>query len=644
MDQNAKILIVDDDTVVAASVKAVLSRKEYDITVTNDALEAVEFLHQRRFDLAILDVMMPVMNGFQIMESVTDLDLDTIFIIMTGDISMDSAIKAIRKGASDYIRKPFDAEEMMIRVENAIRHKRSKDEKRLIQSEKNQLELQLRQSQKMEAIGTLAGGMAHDFNNTLGIIIGNTELALRITPKESQARQFLNNIITASSRAEEMVSRLLSFSRITDAEKKPIDLISSIDESLRLMRSSLPSNIEIKRNFTASQIAVMGDQTQLNQVMVNLCTNSAHAINGEGGVIEIGINTKVFDSDVCADLGELPQGRYVEITISDTGHGIPEEIIKRVFDPYFTTKEPGKGTGMGLAVVHGIIKNHGGAIRVESAVGKGTVFTIRIPVIDAVLDCEPALDPEYIQGGKESILLVDDEFMIADTMKIMMEQLGYRVSAFTESSRAIEVFEDNPDAFDLVITDMTMPKMTGDMLAARIQELRENTPVIICTGFNNRVAPVNFKNRAIFEILTKPVRTTTLAKAIKKVLDARKKERRVDNRFTMKEDIFVISASKPEKKHSMIDISKSGMSFKYYSVKNQMVENGKYSIMTSDRRFVLDDIPCRTVSDIVLNHSRDLTDVSVRRRGIQFKELTESQHESLDYFLENYTRAAVNAC
>ncbi len=644
MDQNAKILIVDDDTVVAASVKAVLSRKEYDITVTNDALEAVEFLHQRRFDLAILDVMMPVMNGFQIMESVIDLDLDTIFIIMTGDISMDSAIKAIRKGASDYIRKPFDAEEMMIRVENAIRHKRSKDEKRLIQSEKNQLELQLRQSQKMEAIGTLAGGMAHDFNNTLGIIIGNTELALRITPKESQARQFLNNIITASSRAEEMVSRLLSFSRITDAEKKPIDLISSIDESLRLMRSSLPSNIEIKRNFTASQIAVMGDQTQLNQVMVNLCTNSAHAINGDGGVIEIGINTKVFDSDVCADLGELPQGRYVEITISDTGHGIPEEIIKRVFDPYFTTKEPGKGTGMGLAVVHGIIKNHGGAIRVESAVGKGTVFTIRIPVIDAVLDCEPALDPEYIQGGKESILLVDDEFMIADTMKIMMEQLGYRVSAFTESSRAIEVFEDNPDAFDLVITDMTMPKMTGDMLAARIQELRENTPVIICTGFNNRVAPVNFKNRAIFEILTKPVRTTTLAKAIKKVLDARKKERRVDNRFTMKEDIFVISASKPEKKHSMIDISRSGMSFKYYSVKNQMVENGKYSIMTSDRRFVLDDIPCRTVSDIVLNHSRDLTDVSVRRRGIQFKELTESQHESLDYFLENYTRAAVNAC
>lgn len=283
MDTNAKILIVDDDTVVAASVKAVLGRREYDITVTNDALEAVELLHQRKFDLAILDVMMPVMNGFQIMESVTDLDLDTIFIIMTGDITMDSAIKAIRKGASDYIRKPFDADEIMIRVENALRHKRSKDEKRLIQSEKNQLELQLRQSQKMEAIGTLAGGMAHDFNNTLGIIIGNTELALRTTPRDSQARQFLNNIITASARAEEMVSRLLSFSRVSDAVKKPVDLISSIEESLRLMRSSLPSNIEIKRDFAVSQVAVMGDQTQLNQVMVNLCTNASHAMNGAGG-------------------------------------------------------------------------------------------------------------------------------------------------------------------------------------------------------------------------------------------------------------------------------------------------------------------------------------------------------------------------
>ena len=643
MDPSVKILIVDDDTVVAASVKAVLARREYNITVTNDALEAIELLHQTEFDLAILDVMMPVMNGFQIMETVRDLDLDTIFIIMTGDTTMDSAIKAIREGASDYIRKPFDADELMIRVENAIRHKRSKDEKRVIQSEKKQLELQLRQSQKMEAIGTLAGGMAHDFNNTLGIIIGNTELAIRTTQKDSPTRQYLNNIITASCRAEEMVSRLLSFSRITDAEKKPIDLISSVNESLKLLRSSLPSDIEIRKNFPESKLVIMGDPTQINQVMVNLCTNAAHAMNGSGGVIELNITTKVIGIDPITSFSDLPQGPYAELTISDTGHGIPNDVIKRVFDPYFTTKEPGKGTGMGLSVVHGIVKSHGGIIKVDSRVGSGSVFTVYVPLIDAVVDDKPVLDNEYIPGGKENILLVDDEYMIADTMKIMMEQLGYKVEAFTESNRALEVFENDPGAFDLVITDMTMPKMTGDLLASKIQDIRKNTPVIICTGFNNKVDPEDLKEKGVCEILTKPVRTTTLAKAINNVLSTSNKDRRREERFKAKEDIFVVSSSRPEKKHTLLDISKSGMSFKYYSVKNQIVENSKYSIMTSDKRFVLEDIPCRTVSDIVLNNSRDLTDVSVRRRGIQFKDLTMDQSESLGYFLENYTRAAVNA-
>ncbi len=643
MEPSAKILIVDDDTVVATSVKAVLSRKDYEITVTDNALEAIEFLHQKEYDLAILDVMMPVMNGFQIMESVKDLDLDTLFIIITGDTTMDSAIKAIREGASDYIKKPFNTDELIIRVENAVRNKRSKDEKRVIQSEKKQLEHQLRQSQKMEAIGTLAGGMAHDFNNTLGIIIGNTELAMRSTPKDNTIRQYLNNIITASCRAEEMVSRLLSFSRYSDVEKKPIDLILSIDESLKLLRSSLPSDIEIKKNFPDSQLVIMGDQTQINQVMINLCTNSAHAMNGSGGVLEVSITTKVMGIDPITSFSDLPHGRYAELTISDTGHGIPNDIIKRVFDPYFTTKEPGKGTGMGLAVVHGIIKNHGGAIKVESMVGAGTRVTVYLPVIDAVLDNKPVMDVECIPGGKETILLVDDEYMIADTMKIMMEQLGYKVKAFTESSRALEVFENNPDLFDLVITDMTMPKMTGDLLAIKIQEIREKIPVIICTGFNNKVDPAAIKSKGICKILTKPVRTTTLAKTLKDILSIRKRDRRLQERFTTKEDIFVVSNSRPEKKHSLIDISRSGMSFKYYSVKNQIVENGKYSIMTSDKRFVLEDILCRTVSDAVLNHSRDLTDVTIRRRGIQFKDLTEKQHESLDYFLENFTRAAVNA-
>ena len=636
MSSNGKILIVDDDTVVAASVKAVLSRRDFDITVTDDVLKAVEYLHQREFDVAILDVMMPVMTGFQIMESVKDLKLDTMFIIMTGDTSMDSAINAIRKGASDYIRKPFDTDELIIRVENAIRHKQSKDEKRIIQSEKKQLELQLRQSQKMEAIGTLAGGMAHDFNNTLGIIIGNTELAIRTTPPNSPNRQYLNNIITASCRAEEMVSRLLSFSRITDAEKKPIDFISSVNESLELLRSSLPSDIEIKKNFPDSQVVVMGDQTQINQTIVNLCTNSAHAMDNSPGVIEVNIRTRVIGLNPLTSFNGLPQGCYAELSISDTGLGIPDEVMKRVFDPYFTTKDPGKGTGMGLAVVHGIVKNHGGSIKVESNIGSGTTFTIYMPVIDAVIDTKPVMNTESLPGGNERILLVDDEFMIADTMKIMMEQLGYRVRAFTDSSKALEAFADDPDSFDLVITDMTMPRMTGDRLAGKIHRLRDDIPVIICTGFNNKVDRSTLADKGVCEILTKPVRSNTLARTIKDVLQSASEERREEDRFTTKEDIFVVSSFRPEKKHSLIDISRSGMAFKYYSIKNQIVENGKFSIMTSDKRFVLEDILCKTVSDTVMNSSNDLMDISVRRRGIQFKDLTTNQYETLGFFLQNY--------
>ena len=235
----------------------------------------------------------------------------------------------------------------------------------------------------------------------------------------------------------------------------------------------------------------------------------------------------------------------------------------------------------------------------ESRVGDGTVFTIYFPIIDAVVDTKPAVDIECLPGGKESILLVDDEFMIADTMKIMMEQLGYKVKAFTESTRALEIFESNPEAFDLVITDMTMPKMTGDLLAARIQEIKENTPIIICTGFNSKVDSDRLKGRGIREVLTKPVRTTTLAKAIKDVFNGRTKDRRLEKRFTTNEDIFVVSSTRPEKKHSLLDISRSGMSFKYYSIKNQMVENGKYSIMTSDKRFVLENIQCKIIGSWV---------------------------------------------
>lgn len=642
MEQVANILIVDDDTIVAKSVEAVLKRMEYDITVLSDAIEAVDLLHKSLFDLAILDVMMPVMTGFQIMESVKDLELDTLFIIMTGDTSIESAIKAVRKGACDYIRKPFEPDELLIRVENALRQKKYRDEKKLIQSEKKQLEFQLRQSQKMEAIGTLAGGMAHDFNNTLGIIIGNTELAIKSLDFENPAGEYLNNILTASSRAEKMVSRLLSFSRVTDAEKKPVNFIANIDESLALLRSSLPSDIEIRRDFPEDPIAVMGDSTQINQVMINLCTNSSHAMSKSGGILSIGISSVEIGPESGHDLIDLPPGPYAELTVADTGCGIPEVILDRVFDPYFTTKEPGKGTGMGLAVVHGIIKNHGGSISVKSDPGNGTVFTIYLPETDAAIDIKPDVCQKSLPGGKEHILLVDDENMIVDTMKIMMEQLGYRVDAFTDSNGALEAFRKCPDTFDMVVTDMTMPKMTGDLLAVKIQEIKKGTPVIVCTGLNNKIGKDEAKRKGIMAILNKPVRTTKLAQAINDILHKNNEERRIEKRFEVKDKTFVISPSNPKKKYSMLDISKSGMSFKYLSVNDQVIENCRYNIITSDERFYMENIRCRTISDVLLNETSGFVDISMRRRGIQFENLTNRQSETLGYFLQNYTGAYIN--
>ena len=356
MSEKGQILIVDDDLMVAESLRAILVSKDYDnIRVTNSALEALECLSNSPVDCAILDVMMPEMSGFELMDSLDKENMDTLFIIMTGDNSIESAIEAVRKGASDYIRKPFEPDELLMRLENVLKQKRANDERKKIEDEKRQLESQLIQSQKMEAIGTLSGGIAHDFNNTLGIIIGNTELAFEAIEQGESVAKYLNNILTASTRAEEMVNRLLKFGRIADSKKKAIDLSSAITESITLLRSSLPTNIKILKNIPDEKFTILGDSTQINQIMINLFTNAAHAIHDADGEIYVKVEKTDLDKKAALSYGDLTPGSYVKLTIADTGDGIDPEIIDRVFDPYFTTKEIGKGTGMGLAVVHGIV-------------------------------------------------------------------------------------------------------------------------------------------------------------------------------------------------------------------------------------------------------------------------------------------------
>ena len=384
-------------------------------------------------------------------------------------------------------------------------------------TEQKKFESQLRQGQKMEAIGTLAGGIAHDFNNIIGIILGNAELAMDDVPEWNPAKMNLKEIRIASLRAKDVVRQLLSFARKTGLEKKPTNIGFIVDESLKLLRSSIPTSIEIRQNITKNVDTILADPTQINQVLINLCTNANHAMP-DGGILEVSLRHATFDDDTSSQYPDLTPGRYVNLTISDTGHGISKEDIDRIFDPYFTTKETGKGTGMGLAVVHGIVKDHKGIITVDSELGKGTTFSIFFPTIEKEAVVETQTD-EKLPTGNERILFVDDEELMVKLGRQRLERLGYQVEATTDPNDALELFRSQPNQFDLVITDLTMPKITGDKLVKEILNIRPDIPVILCTGFSEKIDEKKAKAIGAAEYVEKPLNQRDFAVIIRKVLD-----------------------------------------------------------------------------------------------------------------------------
>ena len=384
-------------------------------------------------------------------------------------------------------------------------------------TEQKKLEAQLQQAQKMQSIGTLAGGIAHDFNNILGIIFGNTELAIDDVPEWNPARLHLEEIRIASLRAKDVVRQLLSFARKTKLEKKPTNIIPIVNESLKLLRSSIPKSIEIYQNISKDVYTILADPTQINQVLINLCTNADHAMP-DGGTIEVNLRNVELDDGTKAQYPELIPGRYVNLTVSDTGHGISQKEIDRIFDPYFTTKEVGKGTGMGLAVVHGIVKGHNGLITVKSELEKGTTFSILFPAVDkdAVVDIETDEEPP---GGNERILFIDDEESLVEIGRIRLERLGYKVDTMTSPIEALNLFRIKPEQYDLIITDMAMPQMTGDKLIKEILTVRPDMPIILCTGFSEKIDEESAKKMGIRQYIEKPLDKQNLAVTIRQVLD-----------------------------------------------------------------------------------------------------------------------------
>jgi PAS domain S-box-containing protein len=387
------------------------------------------------------------------------------------------------------------------------------------EEERGRLLTQLQQAQKMEAIGTLAGGIAHDFNNILSAIIGYGDLIDMYADREdSNIRSSLAELLKACNRAKDLVQQILTFSRQTEQIKVPLDIAPVVKEVLKLLRSSLPTTIEIRHALKPDLYHVLADPTQIHQILMNLCANAGHAMQPQGGILKVQLSNVEIDAGFSERHPNISPGPHLKLTVSDTGHGLADNLMERIFDPYFTTKGKGEGTGLGLAVVHGIVKSHGGEITVKSETGEGTTFRVYLPVI------KRKAKPEHVNytpipEGDERILFVDDEKILVNIGKLMLERLGYKVTISTSSTEALNTFSFTPDEFDLVITDMTMPNMTGDRLARKLIEIRPDIPIILCTGFSELITRERAVDIGIRDFLMKPLSVKSLAKTVRKVLD-----------------------------------------------------------------------------------------------------------------------------
>ncbi len=392
---------------------------------------------------------------------------------------------------------------------SVILHRRQSEEDR------KQLESELRQAQKLEAIGTLAGGIAHDFNNILSSILGYSELLIEDAEKDTLFEQNLKQIYAAGVRAKDLVKQILTFSRQTESEWMPLNVKLLVKESVKLLRASLPTSIEIEQKLETDTL-VQGDPAQIHQIVMNLCTNAAQAMDNTG-VMTIRLQQTDLDAEFVASHWGMKPGKHVVLSVSDTGPGIDPAIIDKIFDPFYTTKSVNQGTGLGLSVVHGIVEGHHGMIHAESQLGEGSKFIVYLPAAEDAMDQPEPIENE-LPKGSERILFVDDESSIAQMVKQQLEALGYAVESRTSSAEALELFQKKSKDFDLLITDMSMPEMTGVELIKEVRRFCPDLPVILCTGFSEQISEETAREMGISALLLKPVIRKDMAEAIRQAL------------------------------------------------------------------------------------------------------------------------------
>ena len=554
-----RILAIDDKTDNLISLSAVLKFMipGCEVITATSGPEGIRQAEIQQPDTILLDIKMPDMDGYEVCRILkSTAATNHIPVIMISAIRTESKdlVKGLDSGADVYLAKPIDEYVLTAQVKTALRVKAAEDSLRrqkqdleavvqnrtieLIQTnqqlrkeieqheqekEKNRkLESQLRQSQKMEAIGTLAGGIAHDFNNILFPVFGYTQMLLEDAPEEGPLRHGLNQIMAGAERARDLVQQILTVSRRQEQVTRPLQPHLIIKEVLNLTRSSLPATIKIRQEIDPQSGMIMADPTQVHQIAMNLITNAFQAMADTGGELSITLKPVELKPSELKPIELNPAGMtpvsYICLTVKDSGPGMDKDVQERIFDPYFTTKEKGRGTGLGLSIVNGIVQSHGGQIQVFSQPGKGTEFKVFLPSIKKA-SVDPAKPHTTLQRGNEKILLVDDQEMIIVVEQQMLTHLGYQVTACKTPAEALKLFSAAPYDFDLVITDLTMPGMTGDKMAVKMLGLRRDIPIILSTGFSESMTRGKAEKLGIKALLIKPVPMDLLAKTLRSVLD-----------------------------------------------------------------------------------------------------------------------------